>query len=226
MDLTSLKNIANYTATLTDYLGGKNDYFSTAAQNLLANSPQMKAANEALEKHNTVSIALSDEAQKLLAAGTTDGSGKSTVTGVQKTAQNFMLSFFDQAGVDLGSLSEDALNLIEGLQDVIGATAATDRDITTDLAEGKYNPDQKVYTLAGNGARLRLAIQYTDGAPSKLSITDITGGQVETAQITLQSENGKLSAMTIDRTQRQYENGHMTTVSEIEPLSIKLYATA
>lgn len=224
MNYTSLKNVANYTASLVDYMGkGKTDYFSSVAQNLINSLPSSKTAQTALDSYTSVNITLSEDAQKLLAAGTTDASGKSNVSGVQKTAQNFMLSFFDQAGVDFSELSPQALDLIEGLQGVISGTDAATRDLTTDIAEEKYNADKKVYTLTGTGTRLRLAIEYADGVPSKLSVTDITGGQVETAEITLQKESGKLATMTIERTQRNYANGHMTMLDPIDPLVTDLY---
>lgn len=225
MDYASLKNVANYTASLVDYMGkGKTDYFSSVAQSMIDSLPSSQKAQTALDSYTSVNISLSEDAQKLLAAGTTDSSGKANVSGVQKTAQNFMLSFFDQAGVDFSELDSEALGLIEGLQDVISGTGATVRDLSTDIAEEKYNANKKVYTLMGNGTRLRLAIDYADGVPSKLSVTDITGGQVETAEITLQKENNKLSTMTIERTQRQYVNGYMTTLDPIEPLVTDLYS--
>lgn len=222
MDLNGYKNVANYTASLVDFLGkGKTDYFSAVSQNLLSAYSGQAATQNAVDTTG-VNITLSQDTQKLLDAGTKDSSGKETVTGTQKTAQNLMLSFFDQSGVDFKELSAQALDIITGLQDVIGASGATTRDFSTDVAEAKYNPDRKVYTLTGNGTRLRVAVDYTDGAPSKLSITDITGGKVETAEITLAQEDGK-TYMNIERTQRAYENGHMTTLEEIEPLSFNIY---
>jgi hypothetical protein len=227
MDYTSLKNVADYTASLVDYMGkGKTNYFSSVSQNLINRLPGSQTAQSAIDGYTSVNITLSEDAQKLLASGTTDSSGKANVSGVQKTAQNFMLSFFDQAGVDFSELTPQALDLIEGLQGVISGAGASVRDMATDIAEEKYNPDKKVYTLMGQGTRLRLAIEYADGIPSKLSVTDISGGQVETAEITLQTEKNKLVSMTIDRTQRQYANGHMTTLDPIEPLVTTLYKKA
>ena len=84
-----------------------------------------------------MNINLSAEAQKLLAQGNTATNGQSSTTGVQKTAQNFMMSFFDQSGIDISKLSDDAQKLINGLQDVISGTGATSRDITTDALEAK-----------------------------------------------------------------------------------------
>lgn len=228
MDISSLKNLAAYNTSLslTNFLGGgKTGFFDNIAQSLLANS-QAAQANTSLTDTSGVQITLSEDAQKLLAQGNTDSSGNSNVSGVQKTAQNFMASFFDQNGVDFSSLTDDAKELITGLQGVIADSGTTDRDMSTDAAEEKYNPDRKVYTLTGNGSRLRLAIDYdANGKPQKMSITDITGGRVETADITLtQSADGKATSINIDRTQKSYANGHMTTVNDIDPLNVPLYS--
>ena len=45
------------------------------------------------------------------------------------------------------------------------------------------------------------------------------------SDITITSEDGK-AVMKVERTQRAYENGHMVTLAQIEPLSIKLYKSA
>lgn len=228
MDLTNLKNLGTYSMSLslTNFLGGgKTSYFDTIAQSLTQNIFQ---GTTALTDASGVNIDLSDAAKALLAQGaTTDAAGNSTTSGVQKTAQNFMMSFFDQSGVDFANLSPDALDLIQGLQGVIGDSAGTSRDFTTDAAEEKYNPNRKVYTLTGDGTRLRMAIEYgDDGKPQKLSITDITGGQVETADITLGQKDGKASTIDITRSQKNYANGHMTTVNDIAPLNVDLYTAA
>ncbi|PZQ47077.1 MAG: hypothetical protein DI551_03915 [Micavibrio aeruginosavorus] len=229
MDLSSLKQ---YSASLVDYIGTGNKktgtgYFDSVAQNLLntvssglAGSTTDETAASAGEK-----IELSAEAQALLAAGNKSASGENTATGVQKIGQNFMMSFFDQSGIDFESLSPDALDLLTGLQDVISGSGVTGRDLSTDTAEMKYNPGRKVYTLTGTSERLRIAIDYTDGAPSKLSVTDITGGKVETAEITIgTNSNGEASTIEISRTQKAYANGHMIDVGAIDPLSVPLYS--
>lgn len=227
MNLSSL----NLYSGLAEFLGGgksKTSYFDSVSQNafdLLA----AKTAQQAQATPDTVgvNINLSEDAQKLLnqAKG---ADGKTAVSGVQKIGQNFMLGFFDQLGVDFDSLSGQALDLITGMQDVIADSGATARDISTDMAETRYaGNSRKVYTLTGAQSRLRLAIEYgSDGKPQKLSITDIQGARVETADITIKSENGGLSTMEVSRTQREYKNGHMVTLNEIEPLSIKLYPSA
>jgi hypothetical protein len=137
---------------------------------------------------------------------------------------DFMMSFFDQSEIDLETLSPEVIDLLEGLQGVIGGVTATGRDILTDGAEARYsNGAKKAYTLVGDGQRLRVAIEYADGKPAKLSITDITGGQVETAEITLGKDEDDVMRMNIERTQRAHTNGHMVELDPIEPLSVKLY---
>lgn len=216
MDLSLLKTL-NYKASLTDYMGGgKAGHFKDVSANLLAIAAKAKAGLIEADAASTINVSLSDEAKALLG----NGKNNENITGVQKAGQNFLLSFFDQSDLDIENLSEDVLGLIKGLQDVISASPATGRDLTTDSAEEKYaGGNKKVYTMAGNGSRLRIAIDYTNGKPQKLTITDITGGQVETAEITLSDKD-----MNVSRTQREYVNGHMTALAELDPISVKLYA--
>ncbi len=227
MDISQLKNLVSYRPSLTEFLGGgKADYFQNLGAKLIAASTA--ATNTALSENAAAGamVSLSEEAQKLLAQN--NGSDDGNISGVQKAGQNFLMGFFDQSGLDLENLSEDALKLIRGLQDVVGTSAATTRDFATDGAEEKYaNGAKKAYTLIGGGTRLRLAIEYgTDGKPQKLSVTDITGGQVETAEITLQKGDKADGTMTITRTQREYVNGHMNMLNEIEPLEVDLYTAS
>lgn len=226
MNLASLNSLLGKNSSLVDFLGsGKSNVLDTASQGIAQKVGQiMTLANSALEDQTGVgsNVTLSEGAKALLADG--NGAGGGQMTGVQKAAQNFMMSFFDQSGIDLTKLSGESLDLIQGLGDVIAGSGGTARDITTDTSESKYNANRKVYTLTGANTRLRVAIDYAaDGKPAKLSVTDIAHGQVETADITLQTANGD-TAMTISRTQREYQNGHMVKLSDIEPLSVSLYA--
>lgn len=219
MDINAFKN--PYTASLLDYLGNnKTGYFDSVAQNILSTYAQKNAAaTEAAVKGDT--ITLSEEAQKLLAEGAVS---ETSLNGVQQGAADFMMSFFDQSSINLANLSDETLDLLDGLQGVIGGVSATGRDMLTDAAETRYSAGaKKAYTLTGEGQRLRVAMELADGKPSKLTITDITGGQVETAEITLSTEDG-VAYMNIERTQRAYQNGHMVDLEAIEPLSVRLYA--
>lgn len=221
-----IKSMNAYNASLLDYLGkGKtNNYFESVAGSLLSTYANGQQTQNQAAADKNVNITLSDEAKALLAKG---GELESNLTGVQKGSQDFMMSFFDESGIDLSKLSGEVLSIIEGLQGVIGGVTATGRDVLTDAAESRYsNGTKKAYTLMGDGQRLRVGIEYADGKPSKLSITDITGGVVETADITLGKDENGVARMTIERTQREYKNGSMTSMNPIEPLSMKLYGAA
>ena len=221
------KSLTSYNPSLLDYLGkGKaGNYFESMASNLLgAYAAGKQAADETAASNSSVNITLSEEAKALLAKG---GELESGLTGVQKGSQDFLLSFFDESGVDFNKLSDEVLGILEGLQGVIGGVSATGRDVLTDAAESRYsNGAKKAYTIMGDGQRLRVGIDYADGKPAKLSITDITGGQVETAGLTIGADEDGVMRLTIERTQRAYQNGHMTSLAPIEPLSMKLYANA
>ncbi len=225
MNLSSL----NLYSGLAEFLGSgksKTNYFDSVAQNSFDIVSALSTKQAQTNADTTgVNINLSEDAQKLLNQARA-ADGKTAVSGVQKIGQNFMLGFFDQLGLDFDKLTNEALSLITGMQDVIADSGATTRDIVTDMAEMRYAGDnKKVYTLTGAQSRLRLAIEYdSDGkTPKKLTITDIQGSRVETADITLKSENGKLTSLEVARGQREYKNGHMVTLNEIEPMSIKLY---
>jgi len=212
--------------SLLDYMNqGKSGLFDSVSQGIAAKVSTIQALannNGATTDTSGVNITLSEEAKKIIADG--NGSSNANISGVQKAGQNFMMSFFDQSGLDLAKLSDGALNLIQGLQDVVAGSGATQRDAMTDIAEQKYNDGRQVYTLTGQGTRLRIAIDSIDGKPSKLSVTDISNGKVETAEITFETKNGKPDTMVIERTQREYANGHMVGLSDIDPLAIKLYS--
>lgn len=225
MDISAFKNISSYGSSLVDFLntGSKSTFFDGASQNLLAkvNSTLALAAEKT---GSNVNVTLSEEAQKLLASSNSSADAK--LTGVKKSAQDFMMGFFDQSGLDLSNLSAEALGLIDGLNGVIASSAGTQRDITTDIAENKYaKGSRESFTLTGNGTRLRIAIEYAEGKPTKLSVTDITNGVVETADFTFEARtSGKpVDIMTVERTQRAYANGHMVSLEPIDPLSVNLY---
>lgn len=221
MDISSL---LSQRMSLLDYMGqGKSSAFDSASQGVADKVAKiMQIANNSVDQTSAagINVTLSDEAQALLSQS--NGAADTKLSGVQKGAQNFMMSFFDQSEIDFSKLSDQARDLIQGLGEVIAGSGGTARDISTDAAESKYNAGRKVYTLTGANTRLRVAVDYVEGKPSKLSVTDITNGQVETAEITLGKQDG-VQTMTINRTQREYQYGHMVKLSDIEPLSVDLY---
>ena len=227
MDLSALKGMLGQ-PTLVDYMGkGKNGsgLFDSIAQDMNQKIALLQAsiATAGTTEQGSTNVTLSEEAKKLIAESNGDDDGK--LSGVQKGSQNFLMGFFDENGIEFDKLSDDAKKFLTGLQGVIAGSGATTRDYATDMAEGKYsNGLKEAYTLTGDQVRLRVAIEYTAlGKPVKLSVTDIAGGGVETADITLQSEDGKVTSMTINRTQREYANGHMTKTATLDPLEIGLY---
>lgn len=228
VDLASLKSMLSQRSSLLDYMGnGKTNVFDGLAQSNTARINQMQNLAVSTETGSkSISVSLSAEAQKILADGSTaDGS----LSGVQKGAQNFVMSFFDQSGIDLPSLSDETRELIKGFQDVIaGAGSSVSRDITTDMMEENYQAGKrKVYTMVGEGSRLRLTIDYdASGKPQKLGITDILKGDVEIAEISLESRDGKPNGVTVERSQRVYANGSLVDSLTKPPLSLNLYAAA
>lgn len=221
MDIASL---LAFRPSLTDYLdGGKTDLFATAQQSLNAKieAVQAKMAEKMATDANGDQITLSEEAKTMIDLA----NGDENITGVQKGAQNFLMEFFDKSDLQLANLSDQVLDFIEGLNGVVVGSSATQRDIATDGLEAKVaEGSRKAYTMIGNGSRLRIAIEYgADGKPEKLSIADINGGAVETADMTIVTdENGKKS-LNIERTQREYNNGQLTKMEEIPLLSMTLY---
>lgn len=220
----ALSNLTGSGLTLSSFIGkGKSQFNGMDAAQLLQTAAGTKApASSGAAVTAGVKVDLSEEAKALLEKS--QGNDKSNQSGLQKFAQDFLMSFFDDSGLDFEALSDEAYGLLDGMLGVIEGSGATGRDVTTDIAEQKYaNGNKKVYTLTGNGTRLRIAIDYEDSKPSKLSITDITGGVVETAEVTLSKDSSKLSKIEIERTQREYRNGQMVALNEIDPLSISLY---
>ena len=228
VDLASLKSMLSQRSSLLDYMGnGKTNVFDGLAQSNSARIGRLQELVAAPETGSSaISVSLSAEAQQILAEGSV-ADGK--LSGVQKGAQNFVMSFFDQSGIDLSSLSEETRELIRGFQDVIaGAGSAVTRDLTTDLMEENYqNGKRKVYTMVGEGSRLRLTIDYDSGGkPQKLGITDILRGDVEIAEISLEAKDGKPNGVTVERSQRVYANGSLVDSLTKPPLSLNLYAAA
>lgn len=224
MDLSSLKNMFAGRPTLANYLGG-NSFDSSA---LGAASQAMQSRVSALlEAANTATVTgdrvtLSAEAQALLADG---NEGNKAVNGVQKGAQSFFLNFFEDAGVDFGKLSEEALSFLQGFNTLISDTGATMRDTATDRMEQEYNKGNRdVYTLMGTNARLRIAIDYKDDKAQKMTITDMNGGSVSIAELTIRNAGQSDATIEVSRELREYVNGNLAEQKTGTPISMALYA--
>lgn len=230
MDLASLKSMLANRPSLIDYMGGgKANLFDGLAS---ANQARSAAAQQQIDEspaatNSSVNVSLSDAARDILARPREDGSANSNLSGIQKAAQDFFMSFFDQSGIDLSRLSPETLELIKGFQDVIAGTGPVQRDATTDALEERHQDGaRKVYTLVGQGSRLRISIDYDGGKPQKMAITDILNGQVDMANIALEKTGGTAQSVLLERTQREYANGSLVDMVTKMPVSLKLYATA
>lgn len=227
VDLSSLSSMIG-SNTLLDYLdGGK-------MSGTAANSSALRLLGNGLAGSDDSSsggdiVSLSSQAQQLLAqiqakqAGSTGTGDSSTSTGVTKAAQNFITKFFTDSGIDTTKLSTQAQQLLGGFQDLVADSGATTRDTSTDSQETKYNNgNRQVYTLVGDGRRIRIAVDYTDGKPAAMTITDIgSDGQVTTAKVT-KSDDGK--GLDVAETQYQYTSGILRDSVTKPILSMDVYA--
>ena len=224
MDLSSLKNMFAGRPTLANYLGG--DSFDSSALGAASQAVQSRVS-ALLEAANTATVSgdrvtLSAEAQALLADG---NEGNKAVNGVQKGAQSFFLTFFEDAGVDFGKLSEEALSFLQGFNTLISDTGATMRDTATDRMEQEYNKGNRdVYTLMGTNARLRIAIDYKDDKAQKMTITDMNGGSVSIAELSIRNAGQSDATIEVSRELREYVNGNLAEQKTGTPISMALYA--
>ena len=226
MDLTSLKIMMANRPSLANYLGG--DKFDSSplgtANNLVQSrvSALLNTANTATSDGDQVT--LSAEAQALLAESQENSDG-TAVNGVQKGAQSFFLNFFEDAGVDFSKLSEEAQSFLQGFNTLISDTGATMRDTTTDRMEQDYNKGNRdVYTLLGTNSRLRIAIEYADDKAQKLTLSDMNGGSVSIAEITIGNLASANASIEVTRQQREYTNGTLASLTEGQPISMALYS--
>ena len=226
MDLSSLKSMLANRPSLANYLGG--DKFDSSplgtANNLVQSrvSALLNTANTATSDGDQVT--LSAEAQALLAESQENSDG-TAVNGVQKGAQSFFLNFFEDAGVDFSKLSEEAQSFLQGFNTLISDTGATMRDTTTDRMEQDYNKGNRdVYTLLGTNSRLRIAIEYADDKAQKLTLSDMNGGSVSIAEITIGNLASANASIEVTRQQREYTNGTLASLTEGQPISMALYS--
>ena len=224
MDLSSLKMMFSSRPTLANYLG--NDSFNSSALGAASQIMQSKVS-ALLDTANTTSAAgdqvtLSAEAQALLADS---NEGNKAVNGVQKGAQSFFLNFFEDAGDDFSQLSEEAQEFLQGFNTLITDTGATMRDSTTDRMEQDYNKGNRdVYTLMGTNSRLRIAIDYKDDKAQKMTITDMNGGNVSIAELSIANAGKANASIEVSREIREYVNGNRADMKKGEPISMALYA--
>ena len=226
MDLSSLKNMIMNRPTLANYLGGDNFKSSALAA---ANQAVQSKVSALLDTANTATAAgdqvtLSAEAQALLTENAENSEG-TAVNGVQKGAQSFFLNFFEDAGVDFSNLSDQAQEFLQGFNTLISDTGATMRDTTTDRMEQEYNKGNRdVYTLLGTNSRLRIAIEYQDDKAQKMTISDMNGGSVSIAELSIKNAGQANATIEVARQQREYVNGSLADFQTGEPISMSLYS--
>lgn len=225
MDLSSLKNLMWSRPTLASYMD--NDDLQNSALGAASQATQGKIS-ALLEQANLTpsgtrdQVTLSTEAQDLLGKS---NQNNTAVNGVQKGAQSFFLNFFEDAGVDFSKLSDDAQSFLQGFNSLISDTGATMRDTTTDRMEQNYSKGNRdVYTLLGTNSRLRIAIDYTDDKAQKLTLTDMNGGQVSIAELTIKNAGDKMASIEVARETREYVNGSLSAQAKGTPISLALYA--
>jgi hypothetical protein len=224
MDLSSLKSLMWSRPSLASYLG--NEGFESSALGAASQATTNKISALLEQANLTTSsgdqVTLSAEAQSLLGHS---NEGNKAVNGVQKGAQSFFLNFFEDAGVDFSKLSEDAQSFLQGFNSLISDTGATMRDTTTDRMEQDYSKGNRdVYTLLGTNSRLRIAIDYTDDKAQKLTLTDMNGGQVSIAELTIKNAGQTNASIEVARETREYVNGYLSSQSRGAPLSMALYS--
>lgn len=227
MDLSSLKNMMFSKPSLANYLGG--DKYDSSALAAAQQATQAKIST-LMETANTASsasgvqISLSAEAQALLAQNAEENADAS-INGIQKGAQSFFMNFLEDIGVDFSKLSNDAQEFIQGFNQLIVDTGATLRDSSTDRMEQEYHKGNRdVYTLLGTNSRLRLAIDYQDDKAQKLTITDMNGGTVSIAEMTIKNAGQANASIEVTRQQREYANGMLMDMREGDPISMALYS--
>lgn len=227
MDISAYKS----NLSLANFLGNGGSALGSggAMQDVMGSlSRRYQQSNEVLANAGAGDVVQLSEDAEILLAATGRESEDNQLTGIKKGAQNFVVSFFDESGVDLGNISDEAILLIAGLQDVIAASGATGRDMATDRMEMEYSEgNRKAYTLTGEGSRMRIAIEYAEDnkTPVKLSLSDVIGGSVETAEITLAKDHKGVMQMNVVRTQQGYQNGVKIVHNDLEPLSVAFYKT-
>lgn len=187
----------------------------SSLKNMIMNRPSLGSGDQ---------VTLSAEAQALL-TGNAENSEGAAVNGVQKGAQSFFLNFFEDAGVDFSKLSDQAQEFLQGFNTLISDTGATMRDTTTDRMEQEYNKGNRdVYTLLGTNSRLRIAIEYQDDKAQKMTISDMNGGSVSIAELSIKNAGQANASIEVARQQREYVNGSLADFQTGEPISMALYS--
>jgi len=174
------------------------------------------------------SFTLSPTAQNLMAQQNVTAASSDGGVAAKDQAQNFLLGFFDESGVDLDKLSGDAIALLKGIEEMATDMGNVTQGTTVDRMTSNYTKGQrKSFTLEGAGERLSFTVQYKDGKPASMTILEVHGQVATNATISLTKDaTGKLSGIHVDSVQKQYSSfGTKISSHEKDDLDLDLYAS-
>lgn len=167
-------------------------------------------------------LSLSTTAQGMAQAGGTGDDSKA-----KNGAKAFLLNFFQDKGVDVAKLSDDAIALLQGIDDMITDMGGAVQDSTVDTMTANYVKGQRQsYTLTGQDQRLSFTVQYENGKPASMAVMHIQGKIATRAVISL-TENaaGIPTGINVQSVQKEYGSfGNNTATNIGEELDLKLYA--
>lgn len=178
----------------------------------------LQIANSAQTVTDAYVIDLSPEAQEMLADSNTSGGN----TPIQN-AQAHFLSFFEDSGVDLSNLSDEASELLEGIVSFLEESGMTGREATTDSLEQKAsNGERDVYTLVGEGRRIRIAVEENDTGQKILTLTDINGKTADIAQFLIEKDEDGKTNINLTRSKEKFAHGRLIEREEKSPITIEV----
>lgn len=219
--------------SLTNYLGNSTKDTSSSASTAAATGQSITRMPSLADYlgADADTVSFSSMAQSLSASG---GTSLSTFTpdsdggaAAKVGCGDFISNFLESSGVDMDNLSADAQKLLDGLADLIANMGAVTQDTKIDGMTKAYVKGQREsYTLQGDGNRLSATIQYTNGVPQSLTVTQLQGSVANTAVFTLgRDDAGKLNSIDVQRVQKEYSGlGGLVGTNEADPLSLALYA--
>lgn len=227
--MTSISSLLGRMPSLVDYMGGGN-----GAGGIMAPQTSAPSLANTLNQQNGSGgdiVSLSPQAQYLMSLAQNGGTN-ATASGpsgeaAQKGAITFIAKFFADSGIDTTKLSAESKALLDGLGDLVAGMTNVSQDSTLDSMTKNYVKGQREsYTLQGDGQRISATVQYQDGKPKTLTVTQTNGTTANTATISLGTDSqGKLSSLNIDRVQKNYNSfGGFVGSTEADPLTLALYA--
>jgi|GEM_PF-7061359 len=226
--MTTISSLMGRMPSLVDYLNQQDGTIASSPLQSLANQSSSGAGAMFGDGGDTVSF--SAQAQLLAAQGSGSASSFTPDSdggeAAMKGAVQFIADFFADSGVDMDKMSEETKTLLNGMGELIGAMGSVARDSTIDEMTKSYVKGQREsFTLQGDGTRLSVTVQYENGKPKNLNVTQVQGTTASTALITLgMDDKGAPSTVEIARVQKTYNPlGGLTGTQAADPLSLSLY---